>query len=162
MRSQLQQQNDELEAWRRNLERDLEAVGFKPNPKTSPWRPDYLAAESRGDYPAFLIGWNCDWLGIDNFLYTAFFGYRGDPVAPNPEYAYKNDAMNAAMVAALASSDEATQQTEWSKAQDQIVADMPSVPLVSGKTPAAGQVYVKGFTPSPTLLELFTNVWLDK
>jgi hypothetical protein len=42
------------------------------------------------------------------------------------------------------------------------VADMPSVPLVSGKTPAAGQVYVKGFTPSPTLLELFTNVWLDK
>ena len=81
--------------------RDLEAVGFKPNPKTSPWRPDYLAAESRGDYPVFLIGWNCDWLGIDNFLYTAFFGYRGDPLAPNPEYAYKNDAMNDAMVAAL-------------------------------------------------------------
>lgn len=144
------------------MQRDLEAVGFKPNPKTSPWRPDYLAAESRGDYPAFLIGWNCDWLGIDNFLYTAFFGYRGDPLAPNPEYAYKNDAMNTAMVAALASSDEATQQSEWTKAQDQIVADMPSVPLVSGKTPAAGQVYVKGFTPSPTLLELFTNVWLDK
>jgi peptide/nickel transport system substrate-binding protein len=144
------------------MQRDLEAVGFKPNPKTSPWRPDYLAAESRGDYPAFLIGWNCDWLGIDNFLYTAFFGYRGDPVAPNPEYAYKNDAMNAAMVAALASSDEATQKSEWGKAQDQIVADMPSVPIVSGKTPAAGQTYVKGFTPSPTLLELFTNVWLDK
>ena len=121
------------------MQRDLEAVGFKPNPKTSPWRPDYLAAESRGDYPAFLIGWNCDWLGIDNFLYTAFFGYRGDPLAPNPEYAYKNDAMNDAMVAALASSDEATQKTEWGKAQDQIVADMPSVPLVSGKTPAAGQ-----------------------
>ena len=127
------------------MQRDLEAVGFKPNPKTSPWRPDYLAAESRGDYPAFLIGWNCDWLGIDNFLYTAFFGYRGDPLAPNPEYAYKNDAMNDAMVEALASSDEATQKTEWGKAQDQIVADMPSVPIVSGKTPAAGQVYVKGF-----------------
>ena len=144
------------------MQRDLEAVGFKPNPKTSPWRPDYLAAESRGDYPAFLIGWNCDWLGIDNFLYTAFFGYRGDPLAPNPEYAYKNDAMNDAMVKALASSDEATQKTEWGKAQDQILADIPSVPIVSGKTPAAGQVYVKGFVPSPTLLELFTNVWLDK
>ena len=144
------------------MQRDLEAVGFKPNPKTSPWRPDYLAAESRGDYPAFLIGWNCDWLGIDNFLYTAFFGYRNEPLAPNPEYAYKNDAMNEAMVKALASSDEATQKTEWGKAQDQILADIPSVPIVSGKTPAAGQTYVKGFTPSPTLLELFTNVWLDK
>jgi peptide/nickel transport system substrate-binding protein len=144
------------------MQRDLEAVGFKPNPKTSPWRPDYLAAESRGDYPAFLIGWNCDWLGIDNFLYTAFFGYRGDPLGPNPEYAYKNDEMNRAMVAALASSDEATQQAEWTKAQEQILADMPSIPIVSGKTPSAGRTYVKGFVPSPTLLELFTNVWLDK
>jgi peptide/nickel transport system substrate-binding protein len=142
--------------------RDLEAVGFKPNPKTAPWRPDYLAAESRGDYPVFLIGWNCDWLGIDNFLYTAFFGYRGDPLGPNPEYAYKNDAMNDAMVAALASSDEATQQAEWQKAQDFIVADFPSVPIVSGKTPAAGATFIKGFVPGPTLLELFTDVWLDK
>ena len=39
---------------------------------------------------------------------------------------------------------------------------MPSVPIVSGKTPSAGATYVKGFTPSPTLLELFTDVWLDK
>jgi peptide/nickel transport system substrate-binding protein len=140
--------------------RDLEAVGFKPNPKTSPWRPDYLAAESTGTYPAWLIGWNCDWLGIDNFLYTAFFAYRDDK--PNPEYAYKNDAMNAAMVAALAAPDEATQGAKWGEAQDLIVADMPSVPIVSGKTPSAGQVYVKGFVPSPTLLELFQNVWIDK
>jgi peptide/nickel transport system substrate-binding protein len=142
------------------IQTDLEAVGFKPNPMTAPWNPDYLAAESKGNYPAWLIGWNCDWLGIDNFLYTAFFGYHSG--APNPEYAYKNDAMNQAMLDALASSDQATQQTDWEKAQDMIVADMPSVPIVSGKTPAAGQVYVKGFTPSPTLLELFTDVWLDK
>ena len=139
--------------------RDLEAVGFKPNPKVAPWRPDYLAAESTGKYPAWLIGWNCDWLGIDNFLYTAFFGYRP---GPNPEFAYKNDAMNAAMEAALAATDEATQEAEWAKAQDLIVADMPAVPIVSAKTPSAGQVYVKGFIPAPTLFELFTGVWLDK
>ena len=24
------------------IQRDLEAVGFKPNPKTATWRPDYL------------------------------------------------------------------------------------------------------------------------
>ncbi len=142
--------------------RDLEAVGFKPNPQSAIWNPDYLDAEEVGKYPAFLIGWNCDWLGIDNFLFTAFFGYRGDPTGPNPEYAYKNDEMNAAMLAALAASDEATQEAEWSKAQDFIVADYPSVPIVSGKTPAAGQAYVKGVIPSPVLLELFTDVWLDK
>ena len=87
--------------------RDLEAVGFKPNPQSAIWNPTYLDAEEIGKYPAFLIGWNCDWLGIDNFLFTAFFGYRGNPTGPNPEYANKNDAMNAAMLAALASSDEA-------------------------------------------------------
>jgi peptide/nickel transport system substrate-binding protein len=142
--------------------RDLEAVGFKPNPQSAIWNPTYLDAEEVGKYPAFLIGWNCDWLGIDNFLFTAFFGYRGNPTGPNPEYANKNDAMNAAMLAALASSDEATQQSEWTKAQDLILADMPSVPIVSGKTPAAGQTYVKGVVPSPVLLEIFTDTWLDK
>ena len=70
--------------------------------------------------------------------------------------------MNQDMLDALASSDQATQQSKWEAAQDQILADMPSVPIVSGKTPAAGQVYVKGFVPGPTLLELFTDVWLDK
>ena len=65
------------------------------------------------------------------------------------------------MEAALAASDEATQQSEWTKAQDFIVADMPSVPIVSGKTPSAGQIYVKGFVPGPTQYELFTDIWLD-
>jgi peptide/nickel transport system substrate-binding protein len=142
------------------IQRDLEAAGFKPNPKTAPWRPDYLGAESSGKYPMWLIGWNCDWLGIDNFLVTAFFGYHSG--APNPEYAFKDDAMNQAFVDALAAPDEATQKTNWEKAQDLILAGMPSVPIVSAKTPAAGAVYVKGFIPGPTLLELFTDVWLDK
>jgi peptide/nickel transport system substrate-binding protein len=141
---------------------NLEAVGFKPNPKTTPWRPDYLAAESTGKYPAWMIGWNCDWLGIDNFLSTAFFGYRGDPYGPNPEFAYKNDAMNQAMVDALKATDEAGQKAGWEKAQDLMLADMPSVPLASGKTPGGAQAYVKGLVPSPTLLEFLSSVWLDK
>ncbi len=142
--------------------RDLEAVGFQPNPKTAPWSPDYLAAESTGEYPAWLIGWNCDWFGIDNFLYTAFFGYRGDPYGPNPEFAYKNDEMNQAMLDALKAADEAGAQAGWDKAQDLLLADMPAVPLASGKTPGAMATYVKGFVPAPTLLEVFQGVWLDK
>jgi peptide/nickel transport system substrate-binding protein len=141
---------------------DLEKVGFKPNPKTSPWRPDYLAAEEKGNYPAWLIGWNCDWLGIDNFLSTAFFGYRGDPYGPNPEFAEKNDAMNQAMLDALKATDEAGQKAGWEKAQDLILTDMPALPLASGKTPGGAQAYVKGLVPSPTLLEFLSSVWLDK
>ena len=108
----------------------------------------------------WLIGWNCDWLGIDNFLVTAWFGYHSG--APNPEYAEKNDALNKAYNDALSASDEAAQATAWNTAQDLIRADMPSVPLVSAKTPSAGRTYVMNFVPSPTLLELFTDVWLNK
>jgi len=139
---------------------DLEAVGFKPKPMTAPWNPDYLTAEAVGDYPMWIIGWNCDWLGIDNFLVTAFFGYQSGE--PNKEYAYKNDAMNAAMEAALAAIDPTVQAAEWLKAQNFMAEDMPSLPIVSAKTPSAGQTYVKGFIPGPTQFELFTNVWLDK
>ena len=139
---------------------DLEKVGFKPNPKTAPWRPDYLAGWTGGSYPMFMAGWNCDWFGIDNFLYTAFFGYQGGK--PNPSYDFKDDAMNQAMLDALRSADTATQAADWGKAQDLILAGMPSVPLGASKTPGAIATYVKGFIPSPTLAEFFTDIWLDK
>ncbi len=142
--------------------RDLEAVGFKPNPKTAPWRPDYLAAESTGKYPMWLIGWNCDYAGIDNYLNAAWFGYRGDPYGPAPEFSYKNDAMNQAILDALKAPDEAGQAAAWATAQDLIRADMPSLPLASSKTPAGIQTYVKGLVPSPIMLETLTGVWLDK
>jgi peptide/nickel transport system substrate-binding protein len=142
--------------------RDLEAVGFKPNPKTAPWRPDYLAAESTGKYPMWLIGWNCDYAGIDNYLNAAWFGYRGDPVGPAPEFSYKNDAMWQAIQDGLKAPDETTAAAAWAKAQDLIRADMPALPLASSKTPAGAQTYVKGLVPSPIMLETLTNTWLDK
>jgi peptide/nickel transport system substrate-binding protein len=142
--------------------RDLEAVGFKPNPKTAPWSPDYLAAESTGEYPMWLIGWNCDWLGVDNFLATAWFAYRGDPYGPNPEFSYQNDEMNQAIVDALQATDPADQETNWAKALDLAAADLPALPLASAKTPAAAAAYVKGLVASPTMAEIFQGVWLDK
>ena len=42
---------------------DLEAVGFTIKPNTATWSPDYLDAEFAGEYPAWLIGWTCDWAG---------------------------------------------------------------------------------------------------
>jgi peptide/nickel transport system substrate-binding protein len=139
---------------------DLTAVGFKPNPQVSSWSDAFLPAANAGQYPMFLVGWNCDWLGIDNFLQTGFFGYQSGK--PNAAIAYKNDEMNAAMVAAIQAPDDATAQAEWDKAQAFLVQDMPIVPIVSAVTPAAGKATIKGFVPSPTQLELFKSVWLDQ
>jgi len=144
---------------------DLEAVGFKPTPKTATWRPDYLSAEAAGKYPMWLIGWTCDWAGPDNFLNTAFFGYRArsdGTTGPNEEYGYKNDAMWQAMSNAMTTSDPAQATSYWQQVQDFLAADLPTIPLLSSKPPAAASIAVKDFKPAGTLTELFQQVWLDK
>ena len=144
---------------------DLEAVGFKPTPKTVTWSPNYLQEESAGKYPMWLIGWNCDWYAPDNFLNTAFFGYRNrsdNTFGPNEEFAEKNDAMWQAMDNAMRTNDTAQAKTYWQQAMDEIVKDMPTVPLVSSKPPVVAASYVKGFVPNPALTEYLNTVWLDK
>jgi peptide/nickel transport system substrate-binding protein len=144
---------------------DLTAVGFKPNPQTATWRPNYLSAEAAGKYPMWLIGWTCDWAGPDNFLNTAFFGYRArsdGTTGPNEEYAYENAEMWQSMQNAMTTTDTAKATTYWQEVQDHLAADMPTVPLLSSKPPAAAAAYVKGFVPVGNLTELFNSVWLDK
>jgi len=139
---------------------DLTAVGFTPTPQTKPWRDGYLKEEATGKYPMWLIGWTCDWAGPDNFLDTAFFNYQSGK--PSPEFAYKNDALNADMKAAEAATTDAEAKTLWEKAQDMIRVDMPTVPLVNSTPPAAAAAYVKGFVGSGNLTEILNTVWLDK
>jgi peptide/nickel transport system substrate-binding protein len=145
------------------IQTDLEAVGFKPNPMTKPWntgKPTYLNDETKGRYPMWLIGWTCDWAGPDNFLDTAFFWYGGGK--PNPEFAYKNDALNALMKQAEQATSADAAKPLWEQAQDMIVKDMPTVPLVNSKPVAGAKAYVKGFVGAGNLTELLNSVWLDK
>jgi peptide/nickel transport system substrate-binding protein len=142
------------------ISRDLEAVGFTVKPNTATWSPDYLDAEFAGKYPAWLIGWTCDWAGPDNFLRTAFFNYVDGK--PSTEFAYKNDELNQTMSEALAATDEATAKQLWEKAQDLIRADIPTVPLVSSTPPGAARADVKGFIGSGALNEYLNSVWLDR
>ena len=73
---------------------DLEAVGFTIEFQGAGWRTGYLADEALGKYPAWLLGWTCDWPGPDNFLNAAFFHFDGDK--PNPEFAYGPPELKAA------------------------------------------------------------------
>ena len=82
--------------------------------------------DQAGKYPVWLIGWNCDWLGIDNFLYTAFFGYRGDPLAPNPEYALQERRDEPGRWSTRWRPPiRPPSRPKWSEAQDFIAADLP-------------------------------------
>jgi peptide/nickel transport system substrate-binding protein len=139
---------------------NLEAVGFTIVPHTETWRPDYLDHEYAGNFEAWLLGWTCDWAGPDNYLKTAFFGYVDGK--PSTEFDYKNDELEKTMNDALAATDPATAQSLWEHAQDLIRADMPTVPLINSKPPAAARADVKGFVGSGNLTEYFNSVWLDR
>jgi peptide/nickel transport system substrate-binding protein len=141
---------------------DLEAVGFKPNPKTATWSPDYLTGIG-GQYPMYLLGLTCDWAAPDNFLSANLFGYKmlGDgSFGPNPRYNEKNDALQKAMQDALMAPSSGEAEKHWQQAQDILAADMPTVPILSSNPPAVMQKYVKGFVPSATLTELYNSVWI--
>jgi peptide/nickel transport system substrate-binding protein len=139
---------------------DLEAVGFKVNFKTAGWRTGYLADEAVGKYPMWLLGWTCDWPGPDNFLVTAFFHFDGDK--PGPEFAYGPPALKTAFDTGLAAASDAEAKTAWEAAQDILAADLPTVPLVHSKPPAAASADIKGFLGAGNLNEPFYPVWLDR
>jgi peptide/nickel transport system substrate-binding protein len=141
------------------LTANLEAVGFTVVPHNAPWG-NYLDDEDAGKYEMWILGWTGDWAGPDNFLKTAFFGYKNG--APKKEFAYKNDAVDKAMNDALAAGTEAEAKTLWEKAQDLIRADMPTVPIANSKPQAAASIDLKGFIGSAALNESLNLVWLDR
>ncbi len=142
------------------IARDLEAVGFQITFKTEGWRTGYLADEAVGKFPMWLLGWTCDWAGPDNFLVTAFFHFDGGK--PNAEFAYGPPELKAAFDEALAATSDAAAKAAWEKAQDILARDLPTVPLVNSKPPAAAKADVKGFVGAGNLQELFNSVWLDR
>lgn len=137
---------------------DLEAVGFKVVPHTEPWA-NYLNDAYAGTFPIYLLGGTCTYPGPDEYL-TARFGYANGQ--PNPQFGFKSDELNQTFIEADAATDDATAASLWARAQDLIKANMPSVPLLNSRPPAAAQVYVKGFIGQGALNEPFDGVWLDK
>ena len=109
---------------------------------TAGWRTGYLKDEAVGKYPAWLLGWTCDWPGPDNFLNTAFFHFAGDK--PNPEFAYGPPELKAAFDKGATAADEATAAAAWGEAQDILARDLPTVPIVHSKPPAAAPPRSRG------------------
>ena len=91
----------------------------------------------------WLLGWTCDWAGADNFLITAFFRYDGGK--PNDGVRLRPAELKDDVRRARSAPTRPTAKAAWEKAQDILATDLPTVPLVNSKPPAASKAYVKGF-----------------
>jgi peptide/nickel transport system substrate-binding protein len=139
---------------------DLEAIGFKVTFGSEAWHGGYLTKEAVGAFPMWLLGWTCDWAGPDNFLDTAFFHFQDGKA--NPEFAYGPPDLLAAFKKAESATDDATATAAWGDAQDILARDLPTIPIVNSKPPAAAKADVMGFVGAGNLEELFNSVWLNR
>ncbi len=139
---------------------DLSAVGFNVTLKTEDWHGGYVSDATAGKLPLYLFGWTCDWAGADNFLYTAWFGYQGGQ--PNPQFGWKNDAANAAMLKALQEPTADAANADWGQVQDLLAQDLPVVPIVNSQPPGAYTAKVHGYVGASNGIEYLNTVWLSK
>jgi ABC-type transport system substrate-binding protein len=138
---------------------DLRAVGFTVNLRNEAYSPNYLADQAAGKLPLWLQSQSCNWASPDDFLYRAFHYVNG---APSQMFNYKNDALNAVMTGAVSETTTAKAKADWERAQDLIRADLPTVPLLDAKLPAASRSYVMGFVAAGNRVETLSTVWLNK
>jgi len=138
---------------------NLQTAGFVVNLRTEAYSPAYQADAAAGKLQMWLQSESCHWAGPDDFLYSPFNYVSG---LPGPMYSYKNDALNTLMATAIAEPTAKGASTDWQKAQDLVAADMPTVPLMNVKLPAAARKYVMGFVGSGNHAEIFNTVWLNK
>ena len=138
---------------------NLEAVGFKVNPRHVAWQDGYLAGAAQGKYPAFLIGWTYDYAdpadGPGIFYATSMEACDGIvPTSPhNCEFAQDDPIAAAAMAKAIAEPDAARRTQDWKDAMRLINADVPDVPLVWVGSALAATKSISGYIPSPTQSE---------
>jgi peptide/nickel transport system substrate-binding protein len=132
----------------------LEESGFKVNPHSAVWSPDYLGRANEGKLPVFLLGWTGDYGDADNFLGTFFqtpgaqFGTLKNP----------NQEVHDILAEAEAETDEATRATLYEDANRLIADWIPGVPYAHSSPALAFTANVDGFVPSPTTNESFATV----
>jgi peptide/nickel transport system substrate-binding protein len=137
---------------------DLGSAGFTVNVKTED-AAKFAADAAAGKMQTWLMSQDCGWDSVDYWVAGNFLYVSG---APAPSFAYTDDTMNATMEEAIGATQLATVKAAWEQVQDLVRADMPTVPLVNAKLPAASRTFVRGVVASGSMVEVLNTVWLDK
>lgn len=134
--------------WRENLGVDVAIDGVE-------WDTflDDLRAE---ELQAFEIGWVADYPDAENFLDLLFHSDSGENYS-----AYSNPEVDDLLEMARLEGDNASRLALYKEIEQTIVNEAPCLTLWFGQNYYLVKPEVKGFIPSPMVIPMLKNIWID-
>lgn len=140
------------------IQADFEKIGVKVNIQSPEWATylDDTKAGVKDDI--YMMGWNGDNCDPDNFLYTLL---DKDAIPGNNRSYYVNEDLHKILIEAQKEVDQDKRIELYKQAQEIIKKDIPWIPLVYATQVLAAKANVKGYVPSPTGTEYYSNVYFE-
>lgn len=140
------------------IQADFEKIGVKVNIQSPEWATylDDTKAGVKDDI--YMMGWNGDNGDPDNFLYTLL---DKDAIPGNNRSYYVNEDLHKILIEAQKEVDQDKRIELYKQAQEIIKKDIPWIPLVYATQVLAAKANVKGYVPSPTGTEYYSNVYFE-
>jgi peptide/nickel transport system substrate-binding protein len=134
---------------------DLNEAGFRIQPRSAPWSPDYLGLVDEGRCPLYLLGWTGDFGDPDNFVGTFFQNAQ-------PAWGFENQEIFDILDEAEAETDLEAREGLYQEANRLIMDFLPGVPYVHTSPALAFAANIQGYVPSPVSLESFASVTIEE
>ncbi|MEW4368511.1 ABC transporter substrate-binding protein [Paenibacillus kandeliae] len=134
-------------------------IGVKVSIQSPEWAT-YLDDLSKGQKDdLFIIGWTGDNGDPDNFFYPLL---DKDSIGGNNYSQYDSEPLHKLLVQAQRETDQDARAKLYEQAQVIVKEDAPWVPLVHSTPLLAANAKLKGYTPSPTGSEPYTEIYLEQ
>lgn len=122
---------------------------------------EYLTRIQNGEHEIALIGWTGDYADPDNFLYTMLASENAKQGLAGNYSFYRSREADQLLAQARQTTNLVFRRSLYSRLQEMVNYDAPSVPLVHTTPVLAARLSVKGYTPHMTGVESLEQVSLD-
>lgn len=140
-----------------SIQADLKTIGITVDLK-SEGAASYVQDANKLRYPIVFAGWYQDFPDPEDFLDV--LGDGNEIAAGNNRADYNNPTVNKQLAEAGSMLNGPARYALYSKIQNEILADVPWVPLYNPVQYAAVQPWLKGFYMSPVLEDPLQNLWI--
>jgi peptide/nickel transport system substrate-binding protein/oligopeptide transport system substrate-binding protein len=138
------------------VQADLGVIGVNVELDIMEWA-QYLEELVAGNIQIGRLGWNADYPIMENFLFSLFYTGNGDNNSK-----YSNAAVDSAILAARAETDDDARIKAFQKVDDMVAADFPVIPLMFYRHNRVGSNRVNDFYFGPTMRPDLVHAWLSK